>query len=203
VTGARTSALVVVDVQNDFCGGGSLVVPGADALARRIAGYLDTNSRGYDVVVATLDWHVDPGTHFASATGEPPDMATTWPDHCVAGTSGAELQDAVSAALTRAGATEFRKGVRAAAYSGFEASIDGLGEEPLSEWLTERGVTDVDVVGLATDYCVLATALDARKLGFATSVLSDLVAGVAQSTTAAALEQLEAADVDVTDSGGS
>jgi nicotinamidase/pyrazinamidase len=194
-------ALVVVDVQNDFCGGGSLAVPGADAVASLIADYLERCSSDYEAVVATLDWHVDPGEHFASAGGERPDMATTWPDHCVAGTPGAQLEATVRPALERAGAAEFKKGAHEAAFSGFEATLDGEGAVTLSDWLEGRGIKEVDIVGLALDYCVKATALDSRRSGFATRVLCDLTAGVAEESSASALAELEAARVAVDRSG--
>jgi nicotinamidase/pyrazinamidase len=157
-------ALIVVDVQLDFCEGGSLPVSGGNAVAERVRDYVRAGSGGADYVVATRDYHVDPGAHF----GE-------WPVHCRVGTPGADFHPAVAGLPFDA---EFRKGEYAAAYSGFEgvdAAGSGLG---LAEWLRERGVSEVDVCGLATDYCVAATAKDAREAGFATSVLLDLSASV-------------------------
>lgn len=176
-----TRALIVVDVQNDFCEGGSLAVAGGAAVAARI----DALAAGYDHVVATKDYHVDPGTHFS----ERPDFVDSWPAHCVVGTAGSDFHPAFD--TTRVEAV-FTKGEHAAAYSGFEGSADGTG---LAGWLRERGVTDVDVVGIATDHCVRATALDAARAGFATTVLLDHTAGVAAATTQTALGQLSAAGV--------
>jgi nicotinamidase/pyrazinamidase len=176
-------ALVVVDVQNDFCEGGSLAVAGGEAVARAISDH--AAAAGYDHVVATRDHHVDPGGHFA----EQPDFLETWPAHCVVGTPGVELHPSLDRRPIEA---VFDKGEYAAAYSGFEGTSDGVG---LADWLRGHGVEDVDVVGIATDHCVRATALDAVAAGFRTRVLLDLTAGVADGTVEAALEQLRAAGV--------
>ena len=180
-----TRALIVVDVQNDFCEGGSLAVAGGAAVAAAISAYIP--SAGYDHVVATRDHHVDPGSHFS----EHPDFLETWPAHCVVGTGGVELHPTLDREPLEA---VFDKGEYAAAYSGFEGAADGV---PLADWLRERGVDAVDVVGIATDHCVRATALDAVGNGFATRVLLPLTAGVDPSTTDAALDQLRTAGVDL------
>src|SRR4051794_23115633 len=178
-----TRALVVVDVQNDFCEGGSLAVAGGAAVAAAISERL--GSGGWDHVVATRDHHVDPGGHFA----EHPDFLETWPAHCVVGTSGVELHPFLDRRPIEA---VFDKGEYAAAYSGFEGTSDGV---RLADWLHGHDVEDVDVVGLATDHCVRATALDAVAAGFRTRVLLELTAGVADGSVAAALEQLRTAGV--------
>jgi nicotinamidase/pyrazinamidase len=180
-----TRALVVVDVQNDFCEGGSLAVAGGAAVAAAISGHV--RSAGYAHVVATRDHHVDPGGHFA----EQPDFLETWPAHCVVGTGGVELHPSLDRGPLEA---VFDKGEYAAAYSGFEGRADGT---PLAEWLRERGVDAVDVVGIATDHCVRATALDAVGEGFATRVLLHLTAGVSEASTDAALDQLRTAGVEL------
>ena len=168
-------ALIIVDVQNDFCEGGSLAVEGGAAVAAGI------DATGYDVVVATQDFHVDPGEHF-----------TDWPPHCVAGTPGADFHPALDTAPIQA---VFRKGADRAAYSGFEgATVDGT---TLADHLRGNGITDVDVVGIATDHCVRATALDAAAEGFAARVLLDHCAGVAPDTTATALDELRDAGVEL------
>ncbi|WP_448638173.1 isochorismatase family protein [Geodermatophilus sp. URMC 63] len=182
-----TRALVVVDVQNDFCEGGSLAVAGGAAVAAAISAHAREAAGEYAHVVATRDHHVDPGGHFA----EQPDFLETWPAHCVVGTGGVELHPALDREPLQA---VFDKGEYAAAYSGFEGRADGVS---LAEWLRERGVDAVDVVGIATDHCVRATALDAVGEGFATRVLLHLTAGVAQASTEAALEQLRTAGVDL------
>jgi nicotinamidase/pyrazinamidase len=177
-------ALIVVDVQNDFCEGGSLAVAGGAAVAAAISGHVRTTS--YDHVVATRDHHVDPGAHF-SAT---PDFVDSWPPHCRSGTPGASFHPDLDVAPIEA---VFSKGEHAAAYSGFEgAEPGGTG---LADWLRARSVDTVDVVGIATDHCVRATALDAAQAGFATTVLLDLCAGVAPETTERALAQLRTAGV--------
>ncbi len=176
-------ALVVVDVQNDFCEGGSLAVSGGEAVARAISAH--AAAAGYDHVVATRDHHVDPAGHFA----EQPDFLDTWPAHCVVGTPGVELHPYLDRRPIEA---VFDKGEYAAAYSGFEGTSDGV---RLADWLRGHDVEDVDVVGIATDHCVRATALDAVAAGFRTRVLLDLTAGVADGTVEAALEQLRVAGV--------
>ncbi|GAA6527251.1 isochorismatase family protein [Intrasporangium sp. DVR] len=186
----RRKALIIVDVQNDFCEGGSLAVPGGAEVAREISTHVADHRDDYDVVVATADWHVDPGSHFSAA----PDYVDSWPVHCVAASPGSDFHPDLAPALHAVQAV-FRKGEHAAAYSGFEGRSDDVAQAPLADWLTERGVSDVDVVGIATDHCVRATALDARREGFATTVLLGLTAGVARSTTEAALTQLDEAGV--------
>jgi nicotinamidase/pyrazinamidase len=186
---APRRALLVVDVQNDFCEGGSLAVPGGAQVAAAITALLERAADdGYRVVAATRDHHVDPGDHFA----EQPDFVDSWPAHCVAGTAGAQLHAAL--ATDRLDAV-FDKGEHAAAYSGFEG-VDAQGTS-LASWLAAQGVDEVDVVGLATDHCVRATALDAARLGLRTRVLLDLTAGVAPATVAQALEQMRDAGVEL------
>jgi nicotinamidase/pyrazinamidase len=177
------SAIIVVDVQNDFCEGGSLPVVGGTEVARRITARLSEG--GFDHAVATRDRHIDPGLHFAAD----PDYVATWPAHCVVGTPGAELRPELDTARVEA---VFDKGEYAAAYSGFEGSAGGVG---LSAWLAERGVDAVEVCGIATDHCVRATALDAARLGLATTVRLDLTAGVAAATTVMALTEFAEAGI--------
>jgi len=178
-------ALVIVDVQNDFCEGGSLAVAGGTAVARAISAYVA--GAGYEHVVATRDHHVDPGAHFAGQ----PDFLDTWPAHCVVGTPGMELHADLDRRPIEA---VFDKGEYAAAYSGFEGTFDG---QRLADWLRARDVDAVDVVGIATDHCVRATALDAVGAGFATRVLLHLTAGVSQASTDAAVDQLRTAGVEL------
>ncbi|MFD5829865.1 isochorismatase family protein [Lentzea sp. NPDC060358] len=177
-----TKALIVVDVQNDFCEGGSLAVAGGAAVAAAISQHIAASA--YDHVVATRDYHVDPGDHFSLT----PDFIDSWPVHCVAGSPGASFHPELDVSGIE---QVFSKGRFAAAYSGFEAEND------LAGWLTDKGVTEVDVVGIATDHCVRATALDAHRSGFRTTVLVDLTAAVAQTTRDAAVEELLAAGVRV------
>ncbi len=180
-------ALIVVDVQNDFCEGGSLAVPGGAAVARAISALLDGGDGGYDQVVATKDLHIDPGPHFSTA----PDYVDSWPPHCVAGTAGADLHPDLDTAAVRA---VFGKGAHSAAYSGFEGA-DEHGTS-LARWLAERGVDEVDLVGIATDHCVRATALDAVRAGLRTRVLLELTAAVARESARAAVAELRAAGVE-------
>jgi nicotinamidase/pyrazinamidase len=159
-------ALIVTDVQNDFCQGGSLPVAGAAAVATRISTYL--RSADYEHVVATRDHHVDPGKHFSHT----PDFVNSWPPHCRAGTAGASFHPDLDVGRIEA---VFDKGDYAAAYSGFEGREHGGAR--LRDWLADRHVDSVDVVGIATDYCVRATALDAVAAGLHTRVLLGLCAG--------------------------
>ncbi|MGV0837604.1 nicotinamidase [Mycolicibacterium thermoresistibile] len=183
-------ALIIVDVQNDFCEGGALAVSGGAATARRISDLL-TAETGYTHVVATKDEHIDPGDHFS----DQPDFATSWPAHCVAGTTGAQFHpDLVTDRIEAV----FAKGQHSAGYSGFEG-VDDAGT-PLAQWLRDRGITELDVVGIATDHCVRATALDAARHGFRTQVLVDYTAGVDADATARALAELRDTGVAVTGS---
>ena len=180
--------LIIVDVQNDFCEGGSLAVAGGGAVARAISRYLQ-DEHVYAHVVATNDYHLDPGSHFSAH----PDYSSSWPPHCVSGTPGARFHPDLD--TTRVEAV-FRKGAHAAAYSGFEG-VDDAGT-PLADWLRLRDVDEVDVVGIATDYCVRATAVDAARAGFAVRVLLDLTAGVDPESTAKAIDELKTAGVELT-----
>ncbi len=165
-----TTALLVVDVQKDFCEGGSLAVAGGAATAARIGSLLARRDQtGYAAVVATQDHHIDPGDHFSPE----PDFVDSWPPHCVVGTDGADFHPALR---PRPFDAVFRKGDFAAAYSGFEGRA---GADTLTDWLRARDVDEVDVCGIATDYCVRATALDAAAEGFSTRVLLGLTAAVA------------------------
>ena len=182
--------LIVVDVQNDFCEGGSLAVAGGSAVAAAISEYLaGPEGAGYDHVIASRDHHIDPGDHFSSH----PDFAGSWPPHCVAGTPGAQFHPRLDTSHVD---VVFSKGAHEAAYSAFEGA-DETGT-PLVDWLRQRGVGALDVVGIATDYCVRATALDAAREGFATRVLLGLTAGVDPVTTQEALDELRAAGVSLT-----
>jgi nicotinamidase/pyrazinamidase len=179
-----TKALIIVDVQNDFCEGGSLPVAGGASVASAISGVLAEGGR-WEHIVATQDHHIDPGAHFA----EHPDFVQSWPAHCVVGTGGAQFHPALDTDRVEA---VFTKGEHAAAYSGFEGHAGSIG---LAAWLRMRDVTEVEVVGIATDHCVRATALDAAREGFATTVRLDLTAGVARETTDRALEEMRDAGV--------
>ncbi len=181
-------ALIIVDVQNDFCEGGSLAVTGGAAVARSISEYV-AGGPGYGHVVATKDFHVDPGAHFS----DHPDYAASWPPHCVAGTAGADFHPNLDTAPVE---TVFLKGAHAAAYSGFEGA-DEAGTM-LADWLRAHDADEIDVAGIATDYCVHATAADAARAGFATRVLLDLTAGVAPESSTKAIEDLRALNVALT-----
>ena len=191
-----------MDVQNDFCEGGSLAVAGGEQAAQRIAHYVKTNELGYDYIVTTQDWHIEPEDHFS----ETPDFKDTWPIHCKAGDHGAELSPRLDPILGWIDA-RFRKGHWSAAYSGFEGTLAGFGSYKdgkwtgtmsLGEYLREQGVIEVDVVGIATDYCVKATAIDAVREGFRTTVLlpyTAMVDGSEGGTGELAITEMRAAGV--------
>lgn len=224
-------ALIIVDVQNDFCEGGTLPVEGGAELAGAISEYVDAHHGQFDHIVATQDWHIDPGAHFS----ENPDFTESWPRHCVAGTRGAELHPDLDTEYIQA---YFRKGQFTAAYSGFEGllapddavptgdrkpgampvsagaagrSEDGGagqagasgGEETeaedaigLDDWLQSHDVEDVVVVGIATDHCVKATALDGVQAGYSVTVLRDLTVAVADDPEDA-IAEMELGGVDI------
>ena len=187
-------ALIVVDVQNDFCEGGSLPVSGGAQVAHDIAEILhhwsaqDPKAPDYAHVVATKDHHIDPGSHWS----DNPDFVDSWPVHCKVGTDGEAFHPNLDPQPFDA---IFLKGEQQAAYSAFEGrTTTGAA---LADWLQEHEVEEVDVCGLATDHCVRATALDAAAAGFTTSVLIDLCAGVAPDTTETALAEMRAVGVTV------
>ena len=187
-------ALLVVDVQNDFVEGGSLAVAGGREVAAKITEHLAAHAEEYATVVASRDWH-DAGTtnggHFAEPDTEP-DFVSTWPVHCVAKQPGSDY----AAELDTGRVTHHvRKGMGAPAYSAFEGVTDD--GAPLADLLRLLEVTDVDVVGIATDYCVRATALDARRAGLGVRLLDGLHAGVAEETSRSALEEMRSAGVEV------
>jgi nicotinamidase/pyrazinamidase len=194
-----TRALIVCDVQNDFCEGGSLAVQGGAEVAFRIGGLLhqwqdaEPRDREYSHVVASRDHHIDPGDHFS----DNPDFRHSWPPHCVVGTDGEAFHPNLDPQPFDA---VFLKGEHTPAYSSFEGTESG-GRRPLATWLREHGVDTVDVCGLTTDYCVRTTALDARKEGFATRLLLDYCAGVAKKTTDQAVAEMTSAGVAVVEAG--
>jgi nicotinamidase/pyrazinamidase len=179
-------ALVIVDVQNDFCEGGSLAVAGGGEVARAISRYLE--SGGYDHVVASRDFHIEPGRHFSAH----PDFVNSWPRHCVVGTGGADFHPDLDTSHI---GTVFSKGAHEAAYSAFDGA-DEAGT-PLAAWLRERGVGELDVVGIATDYCVRATTISAAQEGFRTRVLLGMTAGVDPTTTTESIDAMRAAGAQV------
>jgi len=176
-------ALVIVDFQNDFSPGGALAVPDGDAIAGRLNEL--AGSGEYDLVVATRDWHPPDHDSFAAQGGP-------WPEHCVAGTPGAELHEALDPgpidAVIDKGQDPATEG-----YSGFEGTR-------LAELLRSHGVDDVTVVGLATDYCVKNTALDALREGFGVTVDSTASRGVEvqPGDSGRALDEVRGAGASVT-----
>lgn len=187
-----SKALLVVDVQNDFCEGGSLAVSGGAAVAKKISDYL--RSSDYDLVVASRDWHDSNNNnsgHFADSNSEP-DYKTSWPIHCVAKSDGANYHPNLELDLIQ---EHVYKGQGAHGYSAFEGVTEDGGT--LEELLMQKGIRQLDVVGIATDHCVLASALDAKKLGLNVRVISSLTAGVAPETTERAIDSLIDSGVEV------
>lgn len=182
-------ALIIVDVQNDFCALGPLATADGDLAADSIRTLLECEETmsDYAHVVATQDWHIEPGEHFSDT----PDFIDTWPPHCRAGTPGAALHPAVPLNHIEA---FFLKGNYSAAYSGFEGYAEGVS---LAQWLRERGVTEIDIVGIATDYCVRATALDGVREGFNVRILSYYCSPVDPNRGQAALDELQQAGASV------
>lgn len=179
------TALLIVDVQNDFCPGGALATARGDEVATRIAELIsgtDGQAREYDYVVATQDWHIDPGAHFS----ENPDFVDSWPEHCVAGSEGAQIRRPVP---TDQIDQFFKKGHYTAAYSGFEGVNDA--DQLLANWLREHDIARLDVCGIATDHCVRATVLDALKEGFEVRVLQDMCSPVDDARGADALREMQ------------
>ncbi|QEO13645.1 isochorismatase family protein [Agromyces intestinalis] len=191
-----TRAILVVDVQNDFTEGGALAVQGGAAVAERISAYLAEHADDYDLVVASRDWHDadnDNGGHFSTE----PDFIDSWPPHCVAGTPGAEYHPSFD---TSAVDVHVRKGMGEPAYSVYEGQAeDG---RRITEVLAERGIIEVDVVGLATDYCVRQTTLDAIEHGQHVRVFTDLIEGVHHERSAEVLAELAHAGAVVVPSAG-
>ncbi|MGV9308201.1 isochorismatase family protein [Nonomuraea sp. NPDC003727] len=183
-------ALIIVDVQKDFCEGGSVPVKGGADRAAAIAQLVRRADGQYAFVVATRDHHIDPGAHFS----DNPDFQDSFPAHCVVGSEGSEFHPDFAPAVDSGHVDEvFFKGAHSASKSGFEGSTqDGT---TLSAWLKARDITDLDVVGIATDHCVKATALDGARAGFTVRVLLDYTAGVAADTTRTALDELRRAGV--------
>ena len=184
----NSTALVIVDVQNDFCPGGSLACDGGDDVASAISDYMRENGDSYAAVVGTKDWHIDPGDHFS----ENPDFVHSGPVHCKVGTRGAQSHPNLDTEPIEAW---FLKGEYTSAYSGCEGHLEGS-DQLLAQWMKDRGITHVDVYGIATGYCVKATALD---LAETTSVrlLPQLCAHVAQESADAAIAEMKAAGVTV------
>ncbi|NUK49549.1 isochorismatase family protein [Streptomyces lunaelactis] len=185
-------ALIIVDVQKDFCEGGSVPVKGGADRAAAITELVRRADGQYAFVVATRDHHIDPGAHFS----EKPDFQDSFPVHCVVGSEGGEFHPDFAPAVDSGHVDEvFFKGAHSASKSGFEGSAqDGT---TLSAWLKARDIADLDVVGIATDHCVKATALDGVRAGFTVRVLLDYTAGVAADTTRTAIAELRRAGVEL------
>ncbi|WP_276849421.1 isochorismatase family protein [Corynebacterium pyruviciproducens] len=179
----ESTALIIVDVQKDFCPGGSLATARGAEVAQAIAKFVEGHHGYYGQIVATKDWRIDPGDHFS----EHPDFVDSWPVHCVKDSEGAQFHPEVEPVTQYLDAT-FTKGEYAAAYSGFEGVREGEG---LASWLREKGITTIHVCGIATDFCVRATASDGLTEGFSVTVLKQLVAAVDEANGEKALAELE------------
>ena len=180
-------ALLIVDIQNDFTEGGALGVDGGDAVATDVTRYLGAHAGDYDAIIASRDWHdadSNNGGHFSRV----PDFVSTWPVHCVANTKGAEYDPLLT---TDAITAHVRKGQGTPDYSAFQGTTE-TGER-LGDLLKNLTITEVDVVGIATDHCVCATVLDALKGGWSVRVFQDLIAGVGKDSSTLALAEMDAA----------
>ncbi|PWC07536.1 isochorismatase family protein [Mycetocola zhujimingii] len=186
-----TKALFIIDVQNDFTEGGALGVDGGAAVAADISRYLEAHADDYALVIASRDWHdpeSDNGGHFAASDTDP-DYVVTWPAHCVAGTAGADYHPALD--LSRV-TMHVKKGQGEPAYSIYDGEVEGGASDGagISAVLDEYGVTEIDVAGIATDYCVRASVLDAIEHGRHVRVFTDLIAGVGRESSDAALIEM-------------
>ncbi|KFJ04187.1 isochorismatase family protein [Bifidobacterium subtile] len=199
-----SKALIVVDVQPTFCEGGELGVQGGNAVAERIAAFVNEHRGDYAYIATTQDWHIKPGSHFS----EHPDFVDTWPPHGRASTTNAQLHPAIAALGI---AHHFKKGQYSAAYSGFEGIEDNTDAIPsrdevkaqeqaghtLANALKAAGIDHVDVVGIAESHCVKATALDAKQLGYEVTVFSDLTVPVSPESGEAARVAMREAGVEL------
>ncbi|MCT6811257.1 MAG: isochorismatase family protein [Bifidobacterium sp.] len=204
-----SKALIVVDVQPTFCEGGELGVEGGNATAGKIADYVHNHAGDYAYMATTQDWHIEPGSHWS----DHPDFADTWPKHGVAGSPGAELHPKIRGLGI---AHHFKKGQYSAAYSGFEGIEDNTDriqsrEEfaaarssgvTLADALTQAGVGQVDVVGIAESHCVKETALDAAKLGYQVTVFEDLTVPVSEDQGVEARKAMAQAGIRLLSSNG-
>lgn len=181
------TAFLIVDVQNDFIEGGSLGVTGGERVAIDVANHLNNTNR-YNYVITTQDWHIDPGNHWA----ETPDYVDTWPVHCAAGTTGADIHEELNMALeaTTIPRVKIFKGEYVAAYSGFEGRVEGVDNVTVAEHLKALGITKLTVVGIATDHCVKETVLHALAAGFKVNVVTSMVAGVDPDRSVEALNAM-------------
>lgn len=188
------TAYVAVDVQNDFIEGGALGVTGGENVARAIADYVKEFGGEFQALVTTQDWHIDSPEHLA-----------LWGEHCMAGTSGSNLHRDLAHALAPSDQEERRfdgllvpiiKGLYDHGYSGFSGRVDDHSPDEknesvsLEDVLRWRGIERLVVVGLATDHCVRATALDGLRLGFEVVIFTDQIAGVNADASKAALEEI-------------
>jgi len=189
-----SKALFVIDVQNDFCEGGALACLGGAAVATSITNFLKASKSSYDAVIASRDWHTpnsENGGHFP-LPGLEPDFVTSWPLHCIAGEPGAEYHPNLDSSLID---IHIKKGQGKHGYSIFEGVTDS--GESIQDVIARLGITEVDVVGIATDYCVRASALDANRSGLDVRVITSLTAGVSAVSTEAAIDELVDAGVKV------
>ena len=188
------NALLVIDVQNDFCEGGALACQGGAQVAKRISEYLAQNPAKYDYVIASRDWHTpndSNGGHFP-VSGQEPDFVNTWPLHCLAGELGSEYHSNLDSSLID---IHIKKGQGQHGYSIFEGTSDS--GEKFEELLSRLDISNVDVVGIATDYCVRASSLDAKKHGLSVRVITSLTAGVSPKSTEAAIDEMVDAGISV------
>lgn len=178
--------LLVVDVQNDFCLGGALEVPGSERVVQNIKYHIENNRATYHTLIFTKDWHIRPDTHFSDT----PDYKDTWPRHCVADTYGAAIHRTLAPFSMGAAAKIILKGEYSAGYSGFDGHLVDS-RTTLLEYLRSMDNMELVVCGLAFDYCVRSTAIDSAKYSFKTSVLMECTAAVSNSNNFRICDELE------------
>lgn len=196
-------ALIIVDVQNDFVEGGSLAVQGGHKVAEELAQYVKQNYKNYATIITTQDWHINPGTHWVKEN-ETPNFVETWPVHCEANTFGSQIVEPLADAL---GGIHLNhdfpiwrvvKGEYEAAYSGFDGHEFNDNENAkIGLILKDYNITELDIVGIATDYCVKATVFDALEQGYPVTVLKQFTAGVAEESTQVAFKEFDEKGVTV------
>lgn len=181
-------ALLIVDVQNDFCEYGPVPSIGGSQIASSITRFIDFNYSAYELILASKDWHQSPTEHFSKR----PDFISNWPSHCVGSTEGAELHSNLNRKMID---HELIKGEYTAGMSAFEAKTSL--NEGLIELLERREIDLIDICGLNADSNLYSTAIDALELGFPTTLFIDMCSGYSEESTLHALEDLESRGVNL------
>jgi len=171
-------ALLIVDVQNDFVEGGSLAVAGGLNIASKISDFLNQKGFSYDYILTSQDWHIDPGKHFE-----------LWPKHCEAESFGAKIVENLAKTLQKFEVIALKKGQYSDGYSALEG-VDELNRDGV-QIIQDLSIDSIDLTGIALDYCVKASALDAKKYVPKVKVLKDLTVGIAPDSIEKTLEEFK------------